>query len=320
MTSPATPHSSCPEPAEPLARPIDFSTRPAADAPRALVLGGGGVYFIAWQLGLYEGLLTRGIDLRRADRVIGTSAGAMVAALLCTGRIDLFAKSVTALLAVPQLTKLFGSGAPSPSAQRAYELSQLNDGTLEAVRRVGHASLAAVIPHPHGIRRVLGALVGTRWPHRSLFITATDCYTGERLVLRRGAVSLARAVAASICVPGIFAPQQIGDRLCMDGGVAGTSTHSDLAAGAHHVIVTSLATDLTTPAQHQARRDEITALAASGCEVTHIALSGVRDEILMDPRAVPDAIAAGRAAADHWAGQLAPTWTAPTIPSPSPSH
>ena len=43
--------------------------------------------------------------------------------------------------------------------------------------------------------------------------------------------SLSRAVAASSAVPGIFAPQAIGDRRCMDGGVSGPGTHLDLLAG-----------------------------------------------------------------------------------------
>ena len=41
---------------------------------RALVLGGGGVTGIAWELGLLAGLRTAGLDLTTADTVIGTSA------------------------------------------------------------------------------------------------------------------------------------------------------------------------------------------------------------------------------------------------------
>lgn len=300
-------------PGDRLASPIDFTAHRGSGATRALVLGGGGTFFIAWQLGLFEGLATLGIDLATADTVIGTSAGAMTGALLCTGRLGLFAKSVGGLLAIPQFTSLFGSGAPSPSALRAYELSQRSDGSPDAVRRVGHASLAAVIPHPNAIRRALAAIVGTRWPQRPLLITATDCYCAERLVLRRGDTSLARAVAASICVPGIFAPQPIGDRFCMDGGVVGTATHSDLAAGAGHVIVTSLSTDLTTPAQEQTRHQEIAALQASGSQVTHIALTGIADAILMDPHAIPQAIETGRRAATQWAEKIDTSWSSPAV-------
>ena len=41
---------------------------------RALVLAGGGVAGIAWELGLLEGLARNGVDVTDADLVIGTSA------------------------------------------------------------------------------------------------------------------------------------------------------------------------------------------------------------------------------------------------------
>src|SRR6202171_5167425 len=56
-------------------------TRPT----RALVLGGGGVTGIAWEIGVLSGLLSAGVDLRKADVVIGTSAGAYVGARYASG-------------------------------------------------------------------------------------------------------------------------------------------------------------------------------------------------------------------------------------------
>ena len=52
---------------------------------RALVLGGGGVAGIAWETGLLFGLAERGIDVLAADLVVGTSAGAAVAAQITSG-------------------------------------------------------------------------------------------------------------------------------------------------------------------------------------------------------------------------------------------
>ena len=52
---------------------------------RALVLGGGGITGIAWELGILKGLADLGIDLTAADRVIGTSAGSVVGAQITTG-------------------------------------------------------------------------------------------------------------------------------------------------------------------------------------------------------------------------------------------
>lgn len=48
-----------------------------------------------------------------------------------------------------------------------------------------------------------------------LAIIATDVANGEKVVLREG--NLARAIMASTCVPGIFTPIAIGDRLLVDG-------------------------------------------------------------------------------------------------------
>jgi hypothetical protein len=45
---------------------------------RSLVLGGGGVTGVAWELGILAGLAEQGVDLTGADTVIGTSAGSVV--------------------------------------------------------------------------------------------------------------------------------------------------------------------------------------------------------------------------------------------------
>jgi NTE family protein len=47
-------------------------------AEKALVLGGGGISGIAWEIGMLVGLAERGIDLTDAGTVIGTSAGSVV--------------------------------------------------------------------------------------------------------------------------------------------------------------------------------------------------------------------------------------------------
>ncbi|MGW2626808.1 patatin-like phospholipase family protein [Micromonospora taraxaci] len=52
---------------------------------RALVLGGGGVTGVAWELGLLAGLVERGVPVTGADLVVGTSAGSVVGAQVCSG-------------------------------------------------------------------------------------------------------------------------------------------------------------------------------------------------------------------------------------------
>ncbi len=51
-----------------------------SDQRTALVLGGGGITGIAWEVGLLAGLAEAGVDLSGADLVVGTSAGSVVGA------------------------------------------------------------------------------------------------------------------------------------------------------------------------------------------------------------------------------------------------
>ncbi len=52
----------------------------------ALVLGGGGIGGISWEMGLLVGLAEAGVDVRSADLFVGTSAGSIVATLTSSGR------------------------------------------------------------------------------------------------------------------------------------------------------------------------------------------------------------------------------------------
>src|SRR5699024_706632 len=64
---------------------------------RALVLGGGGVTGIAWEVGVIAGLAEAGVDRRAADAVGAPSAGAAVAAQVTGGAplADLVARQQT---------------------------------------------------------------------------------------------------------------------------------------------------------------------------------------------------------------------------------
>ena len=56
-----------------------------SDQRTALVLGGGGITGIAWEIGLLAGLAEAGTDLTGADLVVGTSAGSVVGAQVASG-------------------------------------------------------------------------------------------------------------------------------------------------------------------------------------------------------------------------------------------
>lgn len=51
----------------------------------ALVLGGGGITGIAWEIGILAGVARAGVDLTDAEVVVGTSAGSVVGAQVTNG-------------------------------------------------------------------------------------------------------------------------------------------------------------------------------------------------------------------------------------------
>jgi NTE family protein len=85
-------------------------------------------------------------------------------------------------------------------------------------------------------------LTGNRsGPSPTFHATTMDCYTGERLVISEtNKIPITHTSSASMSLPGIFGPTWIGDRICMDGGMGPTSTHSDSVAGAKRAFVVSL--------------------------------------------------------------------------------
>jgi NTE family protein len=298
-----------------LAKPISFEARHGAGYRRSLVLGGGGVVFVAWLTGYLTELARRGVRVDAADRIVGTSAGALLAGAVAAGRLERVARLLRLLAGRPAL---IGRLAPATglhaSQERARDLfERARDAEPATIRAIGAAALAAATPSPGLLpASALLVLATRRWPDDRLVVSAVDAYTGERLALGRGCgVPLLRAVAASASVPGLFAPQRLLDRRCMDGGVSGTGIHADLVAGAGRALVFSIADALPEPrltiATDSVSR-EIAALRASGTVVAvrHSRLSPAID--LMDPAEVPDALALGTLQAGEDAAALADFW------------
>ena len=234
-----------------LAVPIDFEARYGVGLERGLVLGGGGIVFVAWLVAYLAELAAQGLDLSGADRIVGTSAGSIVATVVASGHIERVGKLLNLAARRPAIIERMAGGSElSPSQQRAVELFLLaGDARPETIRAIGHAALAAQTPSPQLLPSSLLPLVGTRsWPSPRLWISAVDTFSGERLAMAESSdVSLLRAIAASASVPGIFRPQQIGDRRVMDGGISGTGIHSDLVAGARRALVLSLNHGMAEP-------------------------------------------------------------------------
>jgi len=284
---------------------------------RGLVLGGGGVWFVAWQTGYLRRLEELGLGLGSADRLVGTSAGSLVASILAGERLSGFGRTVDLLTRAPGLLALVTSNGPlEPSCQRALDaFRDARDSTPETLRTIGFAALAARTPSADTTARNLGVILRMRrWPSSRLHITCVDAYTGERCVITRSAaVPLARATAASSAVPGIFAPQPVQDRKCMDGGVAGTGVHLDLVAGARKALVISLvdgtepelAWGTMTPASI---RQEFDDLVATGTQALRVIPRAEVPEDVMDPRLAVNAAREGVRQADEDLDRLRDFW------------
>ena len=201
---------------------------------KGLVLGGGGITGIAWELGVIAGLAEHGIDLTDADVVVGTSAGSAVGAQLLSG--------------VP-IAELFKSQLRDPTGERA---SSMGFGALarfllasawpgdgrRAGAYLGRAALSARTIPEGAFRDVFAAMLGTAsWPDCRLLITAVDAESGAPKVFDRDSgVELVDAVAASCAVPMVFPPMTVAGRRYVDGGVRSVA-NADLAVGCDRVLV-----------------------------------------------------------------------------------
>lgn len=205
---------------------------------RALVLGGGGVAGVAWELGILIGLHDTGVDVRGADVIIGTSAGSVVGAQIASGTNleSLFASQLTPVEQSKERMVAFDAN----QMMEAFSQAVAGAGPdLKAIRaRIGAYALAA----PAISEAERRAIIETRlpvhmWSQQRLLIVAVDTETGEEYTMdRESGFSLVDAVAASCAVPGIWPPVTIAGRRYMDGGVR-SATNADLARGYDRVLI-----------------------------------------------------------------------------------
>jgi len=200
----------------------------------ALVLGGGGITGIAWELGILKGLADAGLDLSGADLVIGTSAGSVVGAQITSGR------SVEELYAT-QLEPADKEIGATLSRLTMFRLlpPMLMPGSQERkLARVGKMSMRAHPPGGEKRIQVIRSRIGlTEWPERDLRVTAVEAERGTFVAFdRHSGVDLVHAVAASCAVPLVWPAVMIDGRHYVDGGMRSTA-NADLARGAEVVVV-----------------------------------------------------------------------------------
>jgi NTE family protein len=266
---------------------------------QALVLGGGGVAGIAWMTGLLAGLADAGHDVTGADLVIGTSAGATVAAQLGSGLPldDLYARQVDP---ARQSAEIAAQVNLDSFAAEFGKYLQGSSSPQDALRAAGSFALAATTV-PEAARRavITSRLPSPDWPARAIRLVAVDCETGATEVFDSASgVSLVDAVAASCAVPGIWPPVTIGGRRYMDGGVR-SSDNADLAAGAARIVILSpLGADSPLPTP-MPLREVVASLRDGGARVTVVSPDDASRPFIgtnpLDPAVRAPAAEAGRA-------------------------
>ena len=185
---------------------------------RAVVLGGGGIVGVAWQTGLLAGLLATGVELAEASAIVGTSAGALVGALLSSGRDVTDALAV--LAAVGQKVDVDSLAAGSEGFLNASRQAALAADPQQALRAIGAAARQAMTTLTEDdYLGLLDTFNGTAWP-AGFRCTATNIDTGELVVWdEESGVPLLHAVAASCVVPMLFPTVTINGAGYMDGGI-----------------------------------------------------------------------------------------------------
>jgi NTE family protein len=178
-----------------------------------LALGGGAVFGAA-HVGVLRAIEEKEIDI---SYISGTSIGALVAALWTFGlgweKIAGLAKDTKWLdISSVSLSKF---GLLSNKGIRRLIVDNIGDSTFKDAK----------IP---------------------LAMIATDISNGEKVVLKSG--NVADAVMASACIPGVFIPVEINDRLLVDGGIVENIPLSPLEEmGAKYII----GVDLNSNHQYQ---------------------------------------------------------------------
>jgi NTE family protein len=170
-----------------------------------------------------------GWDPSQADTLVGTSAGAVFAALLAGGVSSdrLLPTDETWILNELALESSYRSEHRLPNAPLGSWRLALT-GLLQAPTPWSVLqTLGGIVPtgrvHPDPIARTVRRAIAQGWAkHPDCRIVATDYSSGRRVVFgEKGApeAGLAEAVAASCAIPGFFEPVSINGRRYVDGGL-----------------------------------------------------------------------------------------------------
>ncbi|MCH8543047.1 MAG: patatin-like phospholipase family protein [Alcanivorax sp.] len=256
------------------------------EAVLGLVLSGGGARGLA-HVGVIRALEENGI---RAERIAGTSMGAIVGGLHATGM------STDDLEVVARYTDwAFAFTDRSPRRDQPYIFRQLDAG-LAADYRLhisgGRIALPRGVLQGQHMNRMLDDLFADHdrvddfdalaIPFRAV---AADLVSGQQVVLQQGRLS--KAVRASMSIPGLLDPVEWQSRLLVDGGIV-NNIPVDVARsmGATRLIVVDVGTprrEADDIANVLDVVDQLTALMVRGNSEMQLASLGP-DDLLIRPR------------------------------------
>ncbi|MCU1509423.1 MAG: hypothetical protein JWQ12_1688 [Glaciihabitans sp.] len=279
----------------------------------ALVLAGGGLAGIAWELGILLGIRDENPDLYAsitadATTFVGTSAGSAVAAQIASGA---------------DLDQLFDAQVEGVGTELGAEIDLLELQDLfaaamvgvttpeEGRRRLGSLALAATTSSEADRRAaIVGHLPNQKWPARRMLITAIDTETGNlRVFDRDSGVDLIDVVGASCAVPGVWPPVTIDGRRYMDGGVR-SGANADLAAGADRVLIITPSSQDAPPEAAAVPRQHLRALEPGRSLVIYADAASIASfgSNPLDPATTGPAALAGREQGRASAARVADFW------------
>jgi len=246
---------------------------------RALIFGGGGPVGEAWESGVIAGLAEKGLDLSQADRIIGTSAGAIVGARLASGMTPKqLAQAALKRFEGPPPPPIQNPAPPHDLSYLVGKLEGLNAGKVTEQSVGVEVGKWALTVHPIATESEFVTSYWRRfpkrqWPSNAYECVSVDAVNGSLKVWNKSSgVSLALAVASSCALPGLFLPVTIDAHRYMDGGVR-SATNADLARGCKIAIVMAPTVGINHPLAKLsvARLDrELQILRDSGCKVALI--------------------------------------------------
>jgi NTE family protein len=227
-----------------------------------LVLGAGGVVGASWLIGALDALEAEtGWRAAEAERIVGTSAGAVVGALAASGIPSEYMSAYAAGRTLEGFAEAesraddLSAKLPGSDYRLQLALPPIGPGSwrlaLNTLVRLRSHAPAVVLAGwlPRGfistgpIHGLIENFVPGEWPaHQSYWAVAADYSTGKRVAFGRDdapEASAADAVAASCAIPGFYHPVKVAGRRYVDGGICSTS-NLDLLCGADLDLVICL--------------------------------------------------------------------------------